>query len=498
VTDQLALPLRQPSDMEVWWRARVAASRPRVPRGGSVTPWLGNTPRRWQPEALEAARAAFRSGLRRVVVQAATGAGKSLWLAEVCATARGRVLLTTPTQALVDQLSAVVQARCGDVGRYYQHERSPEARVVVTCAASLPRLLAEQPTWDLWLSDEAHRRVVGPECRAVALTATPFRGLEGWERLVYAYTAAQAEAEGVLVPLRPVRYEGTHEHLPEDQRTDAVVREWVAAAEGPGVVTAVTVADAHAFAATCPGVEVVSGYMPRAAQLAAIERLQRGECKALATVRLLSEGVDIPALRWLALRVPVTSPIRLVQLVGRVLRAAPNKAEAVIYDPHNALGLVGLTHTARLDDVLATAPEEEPEQWEIPELEGLGLAGLPAPAAVSRLEGWVGDLRARFVAAGWELRPRAEGRDWRECAVLPAQRQRLAVLSGRAVGRLPGDYREPFRWLLERQDLKRGPAQDAIDVLTAVAARHRVEIARGRPWWKVAAELVPVVPREAA
>ena len=460
-----------------------------------MTPWLGHAPRRWQPEALDATRAAFRRGLRRVVVQAATGAGKSYWLAEVCATAKGRVIVSTPTQALVDQLHATIAARCGsDVGKAYQHEWTPGARVVVTCAASLPRLLAEVPAPDLWLSDEAHRRIEGPDCRAVALTATPFRGLAGWDELVYSYSAAQAVADGVLVEHRTVRYAGTHEHLPEDQRTDAVVREWVAAAEGPGVVTAGTVAEGEAFAATCPGTAVISGYQPRPVRAALIERLMAGELRALVSVHLLAEGVDLPGLRWLALRVPVTSPIRLVQQVGRVLRAAPGKTHATIYDPHGALDSVGLTHTAALDSVLGGAPDEDP-QWEIPELLGLGeaWASLPAPVAVAAWEGWVADLRAR-LAASWGL-PRPAGD--RTARATPDQRRRLATLSGRAVGRLPEWCRDAFRWLLDHPGLSHGAAQDAIDALQAVDERRRAQVKQGRPWWMVARELVPGVPRGA-
>jgi superfamily II DNA or RNA helicase len=459
------------------------------------TPWLGHPPRAWQPAALEAARAAFRSGARRVVVQAATGAGKSVFLAEVAATARGSVLVTTPTQALVEQLAGTLDARApGEVGRCYQHAWEPTARVVVTCAASLPRLLAERAEWGLWVSDEAHRRLPAqPSARhALALTATPFRGMAGWERLAFAYTAAQAVADGVLVEHRVVRYAGEHDHLPEDERTDAAVRAFVAQAEGPGVVTAQTIAEAEAFAATCPGVEVIGGHQPRARRADLLAALVAGEVRALATVFLLSEGVDIPALRWLALRVPVASPVRLVQLVGRVLRAAPGKSSALVFDPHDCLGSVGLTHTAALDDVLAGAPEEQAEQWEIPELLGLGeaWASLPAPVAVAAWEGWVADLRARLAAA-WGL-PRPAGD--RAQRATDAQRKRLAVLSGRAVGRLPGWCREAFRWLLEHPTLSRGAAQDAIDALAAIDERRRAQLARGVPWWMVARELVPGAP----
>jgi hypothetical protein len=48
---------------------------------------------------------------------------------------------------------------------------------------------------------------------------------------------------------------------------------------------------------------------------------------------MLSEGVDMPWLRWMALRQARGSRVEFLQEFGRVLRAAPGKTEAVIFDP---------------------------------------------------------------------------------------------------------------------------------------------------------------------
>jgi hypothetical protein len=52
---------------------------------------------------------------------------------------------------------------------------------------------------------------------------------------------------------------------------------------------------------------------------------------------MLAEGVDLPWLRWIALRRPVSSKVRVVQEFGRVLRAFPGKSEALVYDPHGVI-----------------------------------------------------------------------------------------------------------------------------------------------------------------
>lgn len=162
----------------------------------------------------------LRAGLRRPLVQACTGSGKSVLIGALAAAARrGPILITTPTQALVDQLAATVTRSCGPlrVGRAYQHAWEVDKDVVVACVPSLPRLLEERASWACWIADEAHR-IEGPSTRlvsdklradvAVGFTATPFRaddrGLRTWDRVVYAYTSHDAVRDGVLVPFRVV------------------------------------------------------------------------------------------------------------------------------------------------------------------------------------------------------------------------------------------------------------------------------------------------------
>lgn len=471
-----------------------------------MTPWGPVTPRRWQREALHAVRDSVLSGCRRPLVHACTGAGKARLVGAIAALTPGPVLVTTPTQALTEQLAATIEEHTDEVGRCYQHEWTPGARVVVTCAASLPRLLAERPWWRRWVADEAHLGLpVVPECDdAVGLSATPFTGTRGaalWERVAFTYPSAQAVADGALVDFRAVRWDGEARGLEGQELLDAVCAEWVASAEGPGIVSAASVADAEAYAEQI-GALAIHGRMGRTERRDRLEQLRTGAVRALVHCNLLTTGVDLPWLHWLCLRRPVTSPVRLVQEVGRVLRACDGKPYATLYDPHDLLGTIGLTHTAALDAVLAGAPEEAAEAWEIPELEGLGdLATLPAPVAVGRLEGWVEDLLASLRARGpthglvVRERPPEENREWRQARATDRQRQALAGLMGRAVGRLPEAYREPFRWLLRRPDLRRGPASDAIDVLSAVMRRwHEVRRDSGHPYWKLPKDLVPEVP----
>jgi hypothetical protein len=83
---------------------------------------------------------------------------------------------------------------------------------------------------------------------------------------------------------------------------------------------------------------------------------------------MLQEGVDLPWLRWLCLRRPAASRVRFAQEVGRVLRAAPGKAEAVIFDPHDLFA----SHALSYEAVLSGMAEESTATPELRLLERLG------------------------------------------------------------------------------------------------------------------------------
>jgi superfamily II DNA or RNA helicase len=61
--------------------------------------------------------------------------------------------------------------------------------------------------------------------------------------------------------------------------------------------------------------------------------LPQGKCKYLiATGQLIGEGFDLPAISSMFLATPVKYHGRLIQYIGRALRPAPGKDQAIIYD----------------------------------------------------------------------------------------------------------------------------------------------------------------------
>lgn len=331
----------------------------------AIEAWGGREPRGWQAEALPLVLRGINSG-EAVIVSAVMGSGKSVLIAEVCASGRGRVVVTVPTIALVEQLAATIGARCpGEVGAYYTSRKDVAARIVVVCIASLPAYVEAAEHLGppaLWIADECHkteaRTVLESHAllrpvRSLGFTATPFRSdehedLSLWSKVVYSYGVKEASRDGVIVPF--VLEYWTGERMPLDEACVQMIER--ALPRGPGLVNARDIGDAEAFAARLTHANIraaaVHSRMPAQAVAGRIEALRTGALDVLVHVNLLTEGVDLPWLRWLCLRRAVRSAVRFCQEVGRVLRAHPGKDRAWILDPNDLFLQFGLTHDAVL------------------------------------------------------------------------------------------------------------------------------------------------------
>jgi superfamily II DNA or RNA helicase len=387
-----------------------------------VSLWSGRQPRRWQVEAFDAYLAAQASGgLSGGVFAACTGSGKSIHLAEVVVDlltrmqSPGVIVVTTPTVALVEQLSATLSARLGEpVGVYYTRGKDTAQRVVVTCHPSFGDCLAALAkagrvvAW--WCADECHRtdspQILQPaatiaEVPRIGWSATPYKsdpdpakGLTLWLHELHRYAADDAIADGALVPWQASglsRYDANRvnelaavaDQLKQgDPRRDEIAAEqqeivdkasvlWVQQQSGPGVVSARGVVDAEAFAKRLEdtgvrALTVHSNQSPdiRRARLAA---LQRGELDCVVHVQILVEGVDLPWLQWGCLRRP-RGRVGFVQEVGRFLRSSPGKSHADLFDPCGLFVLHGISHPSQLAGALIEEVEEVEEDVQAPDM----------------------------------------------------------------------------------------------------------------------------------
>lgn len=79
--------------------------------------------------------------------------------------------------------------------------------------------------------------------------------------------------------------------------------------------------------------EVLTGNVANGERQAVIERLNQGKIKVLiATGQLIGEGFDCKELSTLFLATPIRFDGRVTQYLGRVLRPAPGKDRAKVYD----------------------------------------------------------------------------------------------------------------------------------------------------------------------
>lgn len=128
----------------------------------------------------------------------------------------------------------------------------------------------------------------------------------------------------------------------------------------PGVVFLPLVATSELFRdiAAEEGIRVehVSGKMKQADREAAYYRVRSGESQILSNANLLTEGFDLPALRWVCVLRPVLSPVYYEQAVGRAARIAPGKTHFDILDP---LVLSEKHVLGALDFLGATEEEQE-------------------------------------------------------------------------------------------------------------------------------------------
>lgn len=454
------------------------------------------TPRAWQRDALPLALDAIRHD-KRGVVRAVMGAGKSVLIAEICASIGlgdgEHIVVTTPTVALVDQLAATLTARGLSVGKYYTHAHEIRP-VIVACLPSVAQL-AQDLTGRcvLWLADEAHRTEADAlkvalddlkPYRRLGVTATPWRGTEGealteYDTVIYDYGPAQAVQDGVVVAPRIIPYLGG---VPGND-LDEVCARWIEGEAGRGIVNAKNIEDAQGFAALLKarGVacDVIHSALPRATQAARLDALKAGDVRCLVHVSLLQEGVDLPWLDYLVMRRRVGSRVRFAQEVGRILRAYPGKTEARVYDPHDLWEILRLDYDACLGAQPVKAPAD-PRDALADELAAL-LAMLPQDAAPAP------DLRAkiqrrtraylRSLALAWELAGEIKRLPCDLWGIKPASSKQRKIIAyiGRGMMRktaIPMAHRRALQAVIEDAGrLTTAEASDLIAILDAARVK---------------------------
>lgn len=484
-------------------------------------PW--QTLRWWQDHYLPQIWESICAGESGVMI-ACTGSGKSIAQAEIVARALQTlkdgwvIIVSVPTQALVEQLAGVVRGRpgailaaCGkkNVGRWYGKKKELR-RVIVVCHDSMntlaDRLAVEGARVALHLKDECH--LLYPEkmreqairlapTRSSNFTATPFRsartqGLWGVDRVIGRYLMGDAMRDGALVPFSVVRSE---EEAPLDERCLRMILEH---RRGPTVTSASSIVDAERFATKLreAGLRsaVVHSQLSSATNDRVLNALVARDLDVVVHVALLVEGVDIPELEVGQFRRKTESRVRLVQELGRYLRTSPGKERAIILDPNDLLRSVGISTEARLEgpagdvqamdaadrvceaDAEGEEPQKPSQQQLLQALDATSAPDTRMTIAVTAAESWVADMVLIGQMHGIVESAVRHGTDWREDPPTGKQISVLSSFVNRSSGpiaSLPSQQRDAIRVLVRNpRSLSRGAASDVISLMHGIKTQQ--------------------------
>lgn len=340
------------------------------------------TLRSYQDKVVADFEQAVAAGMRRILIVAPTGAGKTAIAGEIIkryAAARQTVLAFAHRREIISQISQKLHdlgIRHGIVMAGFSPR--PFETVQVASIQTLHRRAVQSDAMQLPLAklawvDEAHhapaasyRAVIDafPDAIVVGTTATPCRGdgrgLGGiFELIIETPQVAQLIEQGHLVRTRvyaPVNPDlrgveirkGDYVESQLAERMDKpkligdVVTHWHKFGErrrtvvfGVSVQHSIHLRDE--FIKSGVRAEHIDGGTPKLERDASLARLASGEIELLSNCFILTEGWDCPPVGCLVLARPTRKMGLFRQMVGRVLRPAEGKPDAIVLDHSGAV-----------------------------------------------------------------------------------------------------------------------------------------------------------------
>lgn len=323
--------------------------------------------RDYQIELTQRVRAQVAIGKRVIVVQATTGAGKTVWAANLGRQAylKGKfVLYLVHRRQLVNQICSTLTDFQIDYGVLMRGERPSHASVQV---ASRDTLLSRcvrnswigMPGADLVIVDEAHhaanpeseyRAILEQYPRAVIilLSATPVgpdgKGMGPWaEAIECARPTTELIAGGHLVPVK-VYVPNAKTKRGKVLRGIAgdLVGSWQDHAENrPTVLFCSRVEHSQdavkAFQEAGIPAAHIDASTPDDDRDRVFEQIKTGEIKVLSNVGIVGEGVDVPSLGCCQLYCEVNGRVKFLQACGRIMRPSDGKEYGILIDHGGAV-----------------------------------------------------------------------------------------------------------------------------------------------------------------
>ena len=332
--------------------------------------------RDYQESAITKVRQAYRDGHRRILLVAPTGSGKTVigtHILNATSEKHRRGMWVAPRREIVKQTSE----KLGEFGCPHGilmagHDRSIMPKVQVASIQTYHRRKNkpkfQPPGGNVIVFDEAHLSLANswqelaadyPGSMLLGLTATPCRG-DGaglgafWEVMIEVTTVEQLMIEGWLVrpkflaPAMP-NLDGVHtragdyvkeevgERMDQKHLVGDIVDNWIKSAElRPTVVFASTVAHSRhiveEFNAAGFRFLHLDGKTTKEERDTILSALEKGDINGVSNCQVLHEGWDQPAVSCMVDAQPTKSYGRHLQKVGRILRPATGKSDALVID----------------------------------------------------------------------------------------------------------------------------------------------------------------------
>ncbi|NCC40579.1 MAG: DEAD/DEAH box helicase [Gammaproteobacteria bacterium] len=378
--------------------------------------------RDYQETAIDAARSLIGRGTKRIMINAPTGAGKTVIAAGIVqrAVSKGKtVLFLAHRRELIDQtVNKLVDAGVLNFGVVMAGNRLNNASAPVQVASIQTLIRRELPPADLVIIDEAHRSASRsyismlanyPRAVVLGLSATPERldgkGLDDiFSDMIVVETVPNLIERGYLI--KPDCYAGPTADLTgvrikrgdydEQQLAEAmdkpklvgdIVATWTRLAKGRQTVafaSSVAHADhiAAEFRAAGVSAAMVSGETKKTEREAVIADWKAGHIQVVANAMIFTEGFDYPELEACILARPTKSVSLFLQCVGRIMRPAQGKADAMVLDHAGCCQMHGPPHIDRawaLEGMAAKRKKDKDDGADLRECETCSMLYAPAP-----------------------------------------------------------------------------------------------------------------------
>ena len=306
--------------------------------------------RQCQLDAVEGVRVKFREKYKRVLLQAATGFGKTVianHIIEGSVSKGGRPLFLAARRELVHQASNRITPRHGVI-LAGDKRTDPDAPVQVASVQTLlNRSIQFEPTL-IFLDECSHSTATShqellsrfPDVPVVGLTATPVRntgmGLgDYFDAMVQAMGIEDLIDQGWLV--RPKHYAGPPNGKPRPDLFSDPVQAWMQYARGRATMAFCSSVEASkelAARATMAGIRSrhIDGTTDDEIRDQIAAQLESGELELVTNYQVYVEGVDIPKVSCVILDRYFSNIAGYLQAIGRGLRTYPGKTDCIVLD----------------------------------------------------------------------------------------------------------------------------------------------------------------------